>query len=188
MKIESTAIPEVKVITPNKYGDHRGFFSEVYNAKLMAESGITHKFVQDNHSFSQAPFTLRGLHYQKPPFCQTKLVRVLKGSAIDVAVDIRVGSPTFRQYVTVELRADLWNQILVPEGFAHAVLTLEPDTDIFYKVTDHYSPENDRGILWNDPELKIQLPVSPDKVILSEKDRWQPLLKDADNPFVYAAK
>jgi dTDP-4-dehydrorhamnose 3,5-epimerase len=185
MEIVATSFPEVKVLTPKKHGDHRGFFSEVYNEAVWEKHGIHLKFVQDNHSFSAAPFTLRGLHYQKPPFAQTKVVRVLRGRALDIVVDIRKGSPTFGQYVTVELSAQMWNQILVPEGFAHGILTLEPDTELFYKVTHYYSPENDRGILWNDPALNIQLPVTPDKVILSEKDAKQPLFKDADNPFTY---
>jgi dTDP-4-dehydrorhamnose 3,5-epimerase len=187
MQIVSTAIPDVKIITPKKHGDTRGFFSEVFIAKTAEQfaPGIT--FVQDNHSLSEKPFTLRGLHYQEPPHAQAKLVRILKGAALDIAVDIRKGSPTFGQHVKVELRPELWNQIYVPAGFAHAVLTLEPATEIFYKVSDYYAPSHDKGILITDPALNIQLPVPAEKLILSDKDKQLPLLKDAHTPFVYSA-
>ncbi len=188
MEIVATALPEVKVITPKKHGDHRGFFSEVYNQKALVAAGLDYNFVQDNHSYSQAPYTLRGLHYQKPPFAQTKLVRVLRGAAIDIVVDIRKGSPNYGKHVLVELSAELWNQILVPAGFAHGVFTTAPDTELFYKVTNYYSAENDRGMLWNDPALNIKLPLKDGvQPILSDKDTKQPLFKDADNPFVYGA-
>lgn len=185
MQITATALPEVKVITPRKFGDHRGFFSETYSARAFADNGIHYNFVQDNQSFSQAPYTLRGLHYQKPPFAQAKLVRILRGAALDIVVDIRKGSPRFGKYITVELTPELWNQILIPEGFAHGILTLLPDTEVYYKVSNLYSPENDRGVLWSDPAIGLKLPVAGDKLILSDKDKQQPLLQDADNPFVY---
>lgn len=188
MQIIDTAIADVKVIIPKKFGDRRGFFSETYNARALAALGMDYHFVQDNQSFSQEAFTLRGLHYQKKPLGQTKFVRVLKGAALDIVVDIRRGSPTYGQHVTVQLSEELWNFILVPEGFAHGVLTLQPNTELFYKVTNYYSPENDRGIRWDDPDLKIALPVSPERLILSDKDKVQPLLRDADNNFVYGQR
>ncbi|MBI3418939.1 MAG: dTDP-4-dehydrorhamnose 3,5-epimerase [Proteobacteria bacterium] len=187
MQITPTAIPEVKVLSPKKFEDSRGFFSEVYSDKNLAGLGLARGFVQDNHSFSAELFTFRGLHYQEPPFAQAKLVRILAGAALDIAVDIRKGSPTYGQHVMVELRPQLWNQIFVPEGFAHAILTLEPGTEVFYKVSNYYSPQHDKGILWSDPALKLKLPVAVDKLILSDKDRAQPLLKDVKNPFVYEA-
>ena len=131
----SLAIPEVKLITPRRFGDARGFFSETYNAKAFAEAGITLTFVQDNHSLSAPAGTVRGLHFQSPPFAQDKLVRVTRGRILDVAVDIRRSSPTFGQHVTAEISAEAWNQILVPAGFAHGFVTLEPDTEVVYKVT-----------------------------------------------------
>jgi dTDP-4-dehydrorhamnose 3,5-epimerase len=185
MNVQMTALPEVKLLTPEKFGDARGFFSETWRADAFAKAGIAAAFIQDNQSYSAAPFTFRGLHYQKPPHAQAKLVRVLRGAALDIVVDIRKGSPTYRRHIAVELSAEKWNQIFIPEGFAHGALTLAPDTELFYKVTAHYAPEAERGIVWNDPALNIQLPVAVDKVILSDKDKNQPLLKDADNPFVY---
>ncbi len=185
MQVTDTAFPEVKVLSPKKFGDARGFFSEVYNEKTMKAAGINYTFVQDNQSYSAEPFTLRGLHYQTPPFGQTKLVRVLRGAALDIVVDVRKGSPNLGKHITVELRPDLWNQILVPEGFAHGILTTEPHTELFYKVTNYYSPANDRGIIWNDPQLAIKLPCDPSKLILSDKDLKLPLFKDADLPFTY---
>ena len=128
LKVEATDIPDVKIITPRKLGDSRGFFSEVYNRKSFAEAGIALEFVQDNHSLSAQVGTLRGLHFQSPPFAQDKLVRVPRGRILDVAVDIRVGSPTFGKHVAVELSAENWRQLLVPIGFAHAFITLEPNT------------------------------------------------------------
>lgn len=180
MKME---IPDVKVFEPKRHGDHRGWFSESYNAKRMAEAGINISFLQDNQSFSAAPGTLRGLHYQKPPFAQAKLVCVLRGRAMDFALDIRKKSPTYGHYMAVELTAEKGNQILVPEGFAHAIVTLEPDTQIFYKVNAYYSPENDRGVRFDDPDLAIDWPFPKEKLTLSDKDLKLPFLKDADNLF-----
>jgi dTDP-4-dehydrorhamnose 3,5-epimerase len=183
LQVVSLRIPEVKLIKPVKHGDDRGFFSETYNKAAFTEAGIILDFVQDNHSFSAAPATLRGLHYQGHPFSQDKLVRVPRGRALDVAVDIRRQSPTFGQWVSAELSADNWTQILVPVGFAHGICTLEPDTEIIYKVTNVYSPQNDFGIRWNDPGLNIDWPFAEKELVLSAKDKQQPLFKDVQNWF-----
>jgi dTDP-4-dehydrorhamnose 3,5-epimerase len=178
LQVVPLRIPEVKLIKPVKHGDDRGFFSETYNEAAFAEAGITLEFVQDNHSFSAAPATLRGLHYQGHPFAQDKLVRVPRGRAFDVAVDIRRRSPTFGQWVSAELSAANWTQILVPVGFAHGICTLEPNTEIIYKVTNSYSAQHDFGIRWNDQDLKIEWPFEEKDMVLSEKDQRQPFLKD----------
>jgi len=183
LDVESLAIPDVKIIRPRKFGDSRGFFSETYNKKQFAGAGISFDFVQDNHALSQAVGTVRGLHYQGHPFAQDKLVRVVSGRIFDVAVDIRRASPTFGQWVSVELSADAWNQILVPIGFAHGLCTLEPNTEVIYKVTNYYSAANDFGIRWNDLDLRIPWPVREDQAELSGKDRVQPLFKDVVNWF-----
>ncbi|ADZ70978.1 dTDP-4-dehydrorhamnose 3,5-epimerase [Polymorphum gilvum] len=183
LKITPLAIPDVLVIEPKKFGDHRGFFSETYNARAFADAGIDLRFVQDNHSYSAEPGTLRGLHYQGAPHAQDKLVRVLRGRILDVAVDLRRSSPTFGKWVSAEISAEAWNQILVPAGFAHAILTLEPHTELLYKVSNYYAPSHDFGIRWNDPELAIDWPISEDKVILSDKDAKQPFLKDVADLF-----
>lgn len=180
-------IPDVKVFKPKRHGDHRGWFVESYSARTFESQGIHIQFVQDNQSFSAQKGTLRGLHYQKPPFAQDKLVSVLKGRALDVAVDLRVGSPTFGDHMVVELTAEEGNQILVPAGFAHGIVTLEPDTQIYYKVSAFYSPENDRGIRYDDPDLAIKWPFLQAELVLSDKDLKLPTLKNADNPFVYKA-
>jgi dTDP-4-dehydrorhamnose 3,5-epimerase len=182
-EIVATEIPDVKVITPKKFGDHRGFFSEVYNANVMKAAGINLNWVQDNHSLSAEVGVLRGLHYQIPPFAQDKLVRVTRGKILDVAVDMRKSSPTFGKHVMVELSADNWKQIFVPAGFAHGFVTLEPNTEVIYKVTNFYAPQHDRGVLWNDPALNIKWPIDPAKVILSDKDKKQPLLKEVKDFF-----
>ena len=178
LKVESLAIADVKIITPVKHGDARGFFSETYNKKTFDDAGLRHNFVQDNHSLSAQPGTLRGLHFQTHPFAQDKLVRVVAGRIFDVAVDLRRDSPTFGKWVAAEIAADGWNQILVPAGFAHGVCTLEPNTQIIYKVSNLYSPEHDFGIRWDDSDLAIEWPFPAGQLVLSEKDRKQPLLKD----------
>lgn len=178
LDVVSLAISEVKIVRPRKFGDPRGFFSETYNKKLFAEAGIGLDFVQDNQSLSQAAGTVRGLHYQAPPFAQDKLVRVVRGRIFDVAVDIRRGSPTFGRWVGAEISADAWNQILVPIGFAHGFCTLEANTEVIYKVTNYYSGAHDFGIRWNDPDLQIAWPVAEGETELSDKDRKQPLFKD----------
>ena len=179
MLLTDTKLDQVKILTPKKHGDHRGFFSEVYRHEWLP----TITFVQENLSLSAEQGTVRGLHYQETPFAQDKLVMVLKGSILDVAVDIRHGSPTFGQSVAVELRADRLNQLLVPVGFAHGFCTLEPDTMVLYKVSAPYSPTHDRGIRWNDPDLGIDWPVTEARAVLSGKDRETPRLKDAAPAF-----
>ena len=176
--VESLAIPDVKILRPKKHGDARGFFSETYSQRAVAEAGIDLTFVQDNHAFSAAKGTMRGLHFQTPPFAQDKLVRVIHGSILDVAVDLRRSSPTYGKHVAAVISAQDWNQILVPVGFAHGLLTLEPDTEVLYKVTNYYSPQHDLGLLWNDPALAIAWPVSETDAILSAKDKVQPRLAD----------
>ena len=183
MRIEALSIPEVKLLTPKKHGDHRGFFSETYNRNTLAAAGIDINFVQDNHSLSAEKGTVRGLHFQTPPFAQDKLVRVARGSVFDVAVDLRQGSRSYGRHVGVVLSAEEWNQILVPTGFAHGFMTLEPDTEIIYKVSDYYAPEHDRGLLWNDPALGIRWPIPEGEAVLSDKDRGHPRLADLAAPF-----
>jgi dTDP-4-dehydrorhamnose 3,5-epimerase len=181
--VEATAIPDVKIVTPKKFGDHRGFFSEVYNRKAFAEAGIALDFIQDNHSLSAQVGTLRGLHFQSAPFAQDKLVRVPRGRILDVAVDIRKSSPTFGRHVAVELSAENWRQLLVPIGFAHGFVTLEPDTEVMYKVTNVYSAANDLGLAWDDPDLAIAWPLPPGGAVLSDKDRKHPRLRDLPTIF-----
>lgn len=183
MQIFSQNIPDVKVITPKKNEDYRGFFSESYNKKALEVVGIHSTFVQDNHSLSVEKGTLRGLHFQMPPFAQEKLVRVTQGSILDVAVDIRKNSPTFGKHVSVVISAKEWNQILIPIGFAHGFCTLEANTEVIYKVTNYYSAEHDRGIIWNDSDLSIEWPVTEQKVILSAKDKLLPQLKHVKELF-----
>ena len=176
--VESLAIPDVKIVRPKRHGDARGFFSETYSQRALADAGIDLTFVQDNHAFSAAKGTMRGLHFQIAPFAQDKLVRVIRGSILDVAVDLRRASPTYGKHVSAVISAQDWNQILVPTGFAHGLLTLEPDTEVLYKVTNYYSPQHDLGLLWNDPALAIAWPISEADAILSAKDKVQPRLAD----------
>ena len=183
MHVNELSIPDVKVLTLEKYGDDRGFFSEVYNRKALSAAGIGIEFVQDNHSLSAERGTVRGLHFQTPPFAQDKLVRVMRGAVFDVAVDLRKGSPTYGYHVSVVLSAEAWNQVLIPIGFAHGFVTLEPDTEVIYKVSDHYAPEHDSGLLWNDPVLGIAWPIPDADVILSKKDRKHPRFADLETPF-----
>ena len=174
MIIEPTEIFDVKIITPKKFGDHRGFFSETYNSEKFQEGGINLSFCQDNHSFSQQLGTLRGLHFQKAPFAQDKLVRVSRGAIYDVAVDIRVGSPTYGKWVGRIISAELWNQILVPKGFAHGFCVLSDWADLHYKVSEAYDPGDEGGLLWRDENIGIQWPI--DNPIISYRDDSYPLL------------
>jgi dTDP-4-dehydrorhamnose 3,5-epimerase len=183
MLVEDTAIPGVKIVTPKKHSDVRGFFSEVYKRTDWEGAGLRFEFVQDNHSFSAAVGTLRGLHFQTPPFAQDKLIRAGRGRILDVAVDIRRSSPTFGRYVAVELSAENWRQMLVPIGFAHGYMTLEPDTEVLYKTTAAYSPANDRGIAWDDPDVGVARPLSATAPMLSDKDRRWPRLCEAQDLF-----
>jgi len=183
MHVEATAIPAVKIITPKKFGDARGFFSETYSKAAWDKAGLDYVFVQDNHSFSAAAGTLRGLHFQIPPFAQDKLVRAGRGRILDVAVDVRRSSPTFGKYVAVELSAENWRQLLIPVGFAHAFVTLEPDCEALYKTTAPYSPEHDRGVAWDDPDIGIKWPLPDGGPTLSDKDKKWPRLKAAPDLF-----
>ena len=183
MQVEDTAIAAVKIVTPKKYGDVRGFFSEVYKKSDFENAGLHYAFVQDNHSFSANVGTLRGLHFQTPPLAQDKLLRVGRGRILDVAVDVRRSSPTFGKYVAVELSAENWRQLLVPTGFAHGFVTLEPDTEVFYKTTAPYSPAHDRGVAWDDPDIGIDWPLPAGGPTLSDRDRQWPRLKEAPELF-----
>lgn len=183
MNVIDTKLPDVKLIEPKVHGDHRGFFMESYNEQVAIANGITERFIQDNHSLSAEAGVLRGLHYQLNPKAQSKLIRVIAGEIYDVVVDIRVGSPTYGQWEGFILSAENKRQLFVPKGFAHGFCTLVANTEVQYKVDEYYSPENDRGIAWNDPELAINWPTS--SPILSEKDTKHPNLSQADANFVY---
>lgn len=178
LSVEDTAIPDVKIVTPKKFGDHRGFFSETWSRKAFADAGLDLDFVQDNQSLSAPVGTLRGLHFQSPPYAQDKLVRITRGRILDVAVDIRASSPTFGKHVAVELSAENWKQLLVPVGFAHGFVTLEPDTEVIYKVTAPYAPENDHGLAFDDPALGIDWRLPLSGLTLSDKDRKHPRLAE----------
>ena len=167
----------VVVVVPKRFGDHRGFFAETFNKKAFSEAGIAPEFVQDNHSLSAEVGTIRGLHFQVPPKAQAKLVRVVRGAIFDVVVDLRNSSPTFGKWTAAEITAAGGEQIFVPVGFAHGFCTLEPDTEVLYKVSDFYSPDHEIGIRWDDPEIGIRWPLSGAPV-LSAKDIKNPLLKD----------
>ena len=161
MLVQPLEIPDVKLITPQRFYDERGFFSETYNRQRLAEFGIEADFVQDNHSFSSAKGVVRGLHFQVSPHAQGKLVRVTRGAIFDVALDIRRGSPTYGRHVSTVLSAENWAQLWIPVGFAHGFCTLEPNTEVLYKTTAYYAPECSRGIKWDDPALGIAWPVDP---------------------------
>lgn len=186
MQIEPTALPDVLILTPRRFGDARGWFTETWNAKAMAEAGLDLPFVQDNHSFSAAKGTLRGLHYQSPPRAQDKLVRCTRGAILDVAVDIRSGSPNYGQWVGVELTPDNGRQLFVPKGFLHGFVTLTSDTEVQYKCSDLYAPENDGAVRWDDPALGIDWGTTTP--ILSDKDARAPLLAEIGSPFRREAK
>ncbi len=186
MIVRPQAIPEVKLITPRIIRDARGFFCETYNSRSLAEAaGIDAQFVQDNHSLSADKWVLRGLHFQAPPYAQDKLVRVIRGAILDVAVDIRRGSPTYGRHVAAVINAQSWDQIWIPKGFAHGFCTLEPDTEVIYKVSAHYAPQCDKGLRWDDPALAIDWPVTAAHAILSPKDATQPMLSDLPDYFTY---
>jgi dTDP-4-dehydrorhamnose 3,5-epimerase len=183
MQVRELELPGVYEIIPQKFGDDRGFFSETFSQAKFQEHGLPLIWVQDNHSHSAPVGVLRGLHYQAPPVAQDKLVRVVRGAILDVAVDIRHGSPHFGKWVALEVSAKRWNQILVPKGFAHGFITLEPDTEVAYKVTAPYSPAHDRGIRWDDPSIGVKWPLHGRDPVLSGKDKIAPLLKDAAAEF-----
>ncbi len=184
LEVTKLDIPEVMLLKTRQFGDDRGWFSESYNKQRFADAGITHDFVQDNHSYSAEAGVLRGLHFQTGDFAQTKLVRVLRGSIFDVAVDIRHGSPTYGKWVSAIISAENFTQILVPRGFAHGLLTLEPDTEVMYKVDAHYDKASDMGIRWDDPDIGIDWPTTTPPQ-LSEKDTVHPGLAESDVHFTY---
>jgi dTDP-4-dehydrorhamnose 3,5-epimerase len=185
MEIKALDLPGAVLLQPRRFADARGYFVETYNANTFAAAGIAVKFVQDNQSYSAKRGTIRGLHFQLPPAVQSKLVRALQGSVYDVAVDLRVGSPTYGQWRGATLTADGGEQFFVPGGFAHAFCTLEPDSVVAYKVDDFYSPSHDSGLIWNDPDLAIDWPVAPGEVVLSDKDLKLGRFADFVSPFTY---
>lgn len=180
---EIAEIEGLLLVEPRRIEDARGFFSETYNVAALRARGFDRPFVQDNHSLSRQTGTLRGLHFQAPPAAQDKLVRVVRGAILDVAIDLRAGSPTFRDHAKVELSAANWRQLLVPVGFAHGFLTLEPDTEVIYKVSAPYSPEDDRAILWSDPEFGIDWGAGAGEVTLSGRDSRAPAFREVGTPF-----
>lgn len=187
MKIEQTELPGVLIITPKRHGDSRGFFSESWSRKMLADHGVDLDFVQDNHSLSARAGTVRGLHYQSNPHAQDKLVRCGRGALYDVAVDARRGSPTYGKWVGVELTAENGHQLLVPKGFLHGFATLVDDTEIVYKCTDYYAPECDGAVRWDDPSIGIDWNLGANTAMLSAKDEIAQLFSDFDTPFVFEA-
>lgn len=183
MNVTKLEIQDVLIIEPDVFNDYRGFFYESYSKRTLEKIGIDVDFVQDNHLLSLKKGTIRGIHFQNEPMSQTKLLRCTKGRAVSYAVDLRKGSPTYTKWVCAEISADNHKQIFIPEGFGHACISLVDDTEIQYKVDKFFSPENDRAIVWNDPELAINW--GTDMVIISEKDRNAPMLRDCDNNMTY---
>jgi dTDP-4-dehydrorhamnose 3,5-epimerase len=182
MDVTETILAGVKLLKPRRFGDHRGFFAETYSHRVCAGLGVDSVFVQDNHSVSAAVSTVRGLHFQAPPHAQAKLVRCGHGAIFDVAVDIRLGSPTYGQWVGCELSAENGVQIYIPSGFAHGFVTLQPNSEIIYKCSAYYAPQSEGSLRWDDPAIGINWPVAGD-AILSDKDATAPLLADLDSPF-----
>jgi dTDP-4-dehydrorhamnose 3,5-epimerase len=185
MDVIATAIPDVKILAPRRHADARGFFSEVWNARRMAEAGIDAVFVQDNHSYSAEAGTVRGLHYQSPPHAQGKLVRVARGRILDVFVDVRRGSPHFGRWVSAELSYENGRMLWAPRGFLHGFITLEPDTDVLYKVDDFYAADCDGAVRFDDPDLAIDWGPGTATAILSAKDAAAPAFRDFASPFVF---
>lgn len=185
MNVQKLSIPDVLLITPKKFADERGFFSETWNADKLKAHEVPATFVQDNQSFSAQKGTVRGLHCQIEPYAQGKLVRVLRGAIWDVAVDIRQGSPTYGQWVAAELSVENWTQIWIPCGFLHGFCTLVPNTEVLYKVTASYAKDCERSVRWNDPALALPWPVGAEEAVLSDKDRDAPLFNAQDNWFQY---
>lgn len=185
MQIEHTSLQGVVILTPARHGDARGFFSESWNKARMEAAGLHFDFVQDNHSVSAAAGTVRGLHFQTPPHAQAKLIRCGQGALLDVAVDIRRGSPTYGQWVGIELSAQNGRQLLIPTGFLHGFVTRAPDTEIIYKCTDYYAPDCDAAVRYDDPDIGIDWGLGAQPAILSDKDKAAPLLRDIDSPFIF---
>ncbi|SFK62147.1 dTDP-4-dehydrorhamnose 3,5-epimerase [Methylocapsa palsarum] len=185
MEISKTGLPDVLILKPRRFFDSRGSFVELFSERTFAKTGFETRFIQENQSVSIETGTIRGLHFQLPPAAQSKLVRVARGSILDVAVDLRRGSPTFGRWIAETLSAKEGEQILIPRGFAHGFCTLEPETEIVYKVDSFYAPECESGFIWSDPDLKIDWPVDESAVVLSEKDAKLGLFKDFVTPFVF---
>jgi dTDP-4-dehydrorhamnose 3,5-epimerase len=183
--ITDTALPGLKILTPRRFADARGWFSETWNREALRTCGIDLNFVQDNHSLSVALGTVRGLHYQRAPHAQAKLVRVVAGAILDVAVDARVGSPTYGQWVAEELSAENGRQLLIPVGFLHGFVTRARHSEVLYKCSDVYAPDCDGAVAWNDPDLAIDWGVGPGQAVLSDKDRAAPRWADWQSPFVW---
>lgn len=184
MQIEGTILSGVKILTPARFSDQRGFFSEKWNKNRMEAAGLYYDFVQDNHSLSHEVGTIRGLHFQSPPHAQAKLVQCGRGRLFDVAVDIRKGSPTYGQWVGVELSFENGKQLVIPEGFLHGFVTREPDTEIIYKCSDYYAPECDGAVRFDDPDLGIEWGLEGEP-LLSAKDASATLMRDFETPFVW---
>jgi dTDP-4-dehydrorhamnose 3,5-epimerase len=187
MQVTSTDIPDVKLITPVRHGDARGFFAETFRRDILGKHGITVEFIQDNQAYSKSVDVVRALHFQAPPSAQAKLVRVSAGAILDVAVDIRRGSPTYGRHVAVTLTAEDGKQLFVPEGFAHGYRTLVSDTEVIYKVNRYYDRQSEGGLRWDDPALGIDWGVSGDAAQVLDRDRNHPLLADLVSPFTYGA-
>jgi len=183
--LEKTSLDGVIIVEPKRFQDDRGFFSETWNRQALADVGIELDFLQDNHSLSVNAGTVRGLHYQSPPHAQAKLVRVGRGSIRDVAVDARVGSPTYGDWVSVDLSAENGRQLLVPSGYLHGFVTQEPNTEVNYKCTDYYAPDCDGSIRFDDPDIRIDWGLPSSQAILSDKDAAAPSFADFDSPFIY---
>ena len=185
MQVEQTKISGVYILTPKRHGDNRGFFSECWNSQTYADHGIEIGFVQDNHSFNHEAGVIRGMHCQSPPHSQIKLVRCGHGLLYDVVVDVRVGSPTYGEWIGIELSFENSRQLLVSHGCLHGFMTLKPNTEIIYKCSDYYAPETESSVRFDDPDIGIEWPLSGVTPILSDKDKFAPLLKDFESPFTF---
>lgn len=183
MNVVKTDLPDVYIIEPKIFGDNRGWFTESWSKRKMEAAGFFYDFVQDNHSFSAEKGTLRGIHFQKGEYAQAKLVRCVRGAVLDVAIDLRKGSPNYKKWVAVELSEENKRELLIPRGFGHGFVTLTDNVEFLYKADNFYNYENDRSILWNDPEINVNWGI--DNPIVSEKDLKAPLLKDSDIDFIY---
>lgn len=183
MQIECAAISDVLVLRAKKHGDERGFLSETFKRSALQDAGVTHDWAQENHAYSAQAGVVRGLHFQRPPSAQAKLIRVTRGAIFDVAVDLRSGSKTYGRHVAIELSAESWTQVYVPSGFAHGYCTLLADTEVIYKLSADYAPADEGGLLWNDPDLGITWPIGAQNAILNARDQNWPRLKDFTSPF-----
>ena len=184
--VSAKGLSTVRIITPRRFTDSRGFFSEVWRQDAMGDCGINVAFVQENHALSRAVGTIRGMHFQTGNSAQAKLIRCPRGSILDVAVDIRRGSPTFGRHVAIILSADNWKQAYIPAGFAHGYCTLEPETEVMYKATAYYDPPSERGLAWDDPNVAVAWPVEVEKAVLAAKDRTYPRLADLPDFFPFS--